>query len=421
MVIHSCRERKARSGVFTVAERGGLVKCGGKKRGNREEFGSETRKGVEYKGKACYNILLVRMIFVSNWQLRCVMKIVVLAGGLSPERNVSLSTGTMVTEALRTLGHRAGLIDMFFGLEEGRADESFFDVPVPDSFKKISREAPDLEAIRRSRPGESSSMFGPGVLELCQMADVVFLALHGTCGEDGKVQAAFDLMGIPYTGAGYLSSAIAMDKDLTKRMVEDVVNTPGWKTVEYTAEDIDGLVEHARLPLVVKPVASGSSIGVSIAHTADELRKALTDGLSTGGRTVLEEYIKGREIQVGILEGKALPSIEIIPKEGFYDYANKYQPGAALEVCPAQIPAEWEEKLRSAALRVYETLGLSVYSRADFIVTADGEPWFLEINTLPGMTPTSLLPQEAAAVGIDYNQLCHRIVNASLEARKQGR
>ena len=349
------------------------------------------------------------------------MKIVVLAGGLSPERNVSLSTGTMVTEALRALGHRAGLIDMFFGLEQGRADESFFDAPVPDSFKKISRQAPDLEEVRRSRPGYSKSMFGPGVLELCQMADMVFLALHGTCGEDGKVQAAFDLMGIPYTGAGYLSSAIAMDKDLTKRMVADVVNTPGWKTVEYTAEDIDGLVEHARLPLVVKPVASGSSIGVSIANTADELRKALADGLGLGGRTVLEEYIKGREIQVGILEGKALPSIEIIPKEGFYDYENKYQPGAALEVCPSEIPAEWEEKVRAAALRVYETLGLSVYSRADFIVTADGEPWFLEINTLPGMTPTSLLPQEAAAVGINYNELCHRIVNASLEARKQGR
>ena len=347
------------------------------------------------------------------------MKIVVLAGGLSPERNVSLSTGAMVTEALRGLGHRAGLVDLFFGAEE--ADEGFFDAPVPEAFKKVSREAPDLDQVRASRPGDSRSMFGPHVLELCQMADLAFLALHGTCGEDGKVQATLELMGIPYTGAGYLGSAIAMDKDLTKRMVADVVNTPGWKTVEYTAEDIDGLVKNARLPLVVKPVASGSSIGVSIAHTADELRKALTDGLNLGGRTVLEEYIKGREIQVGILEGKALPSIEIIPKEGFYDYANKYQPGAALEVCPSEIPAEWEEKLRSSALRVYETLGLSVYSRADFIVTADGEPWFLEINTLPGMTPTSLLPQEAAAVGINYNELCHRIVNASLEARKQGR
>ena len=349
------------------------------------------------------------------------MKIVVLAGGLSPERNVSLSPGTMVAEALRALGHRAGLIDMYFGLEGGGADESFFDAPISEAYKKVSRQAPDLEEVRRSRLGDSRSLFGPGVLELCRMADLVFLALHGTCGEDGRVQAAFELLGIPYTGAGYLGSAIAMDKDLTKRMVADVVSTPGWKTVEYTEGDIEGLVKTARLPLVVKPVASGSSIGVSIVHTHDELRKALTDGLALGGRTVLEEYIKGREIQVGILEDRALPSIEIIPKQGFYDYENKYQPGAALEVCPSEITPAEEEKVRAAALRVYQTLGLSVYSRADFILTADGEPWFLEINTLPGMTPTSLLPQEAAAVGIGYEELCRRIVEASLEARRQGR
>ena len=347
------------------------------------------------------------------------MTIVVLAGGLSPERNVSLSTGAMVTEALRGLGHRAGLVDLYFGTEA--AEESFFDAPVPEHLKKVDRAAPDLEVVRASRPGDSPSQFGPNVLELCRMADLAFLALHGTCGEDGKVQAALELLGIPYTGAGYLGSAIAMDKDLTKRLVADVVTTPGWKTVEYGQEDIEELVRTARLPLVVKPVASGSSIGVSIAHTADELREALTAGLALGGRTVLEEYVKGREIQVGILEDRALPSIEIIPKEGFYDYANKYQPGAALEVCPAEIPPETEEKVRAAALRVYETLGLSVYARADFIVTSDGEPWFLEINTLPGMTPTSLLPQEAAAVGIGYGELCRRIVEASLEARRQGR
>ena len=350
------------------------------------------------------------------------MKIVVLAGGLSPERNVSLSTGTMVAEALTSLGHEVALVDMYFGVKEkGTALSALFGAPISEEHKRVSRQAPDLAAVKASRTEGGDSMFGPGVLELCGMADLVFLALHGTCGEDGRVQAAFELLGIPYTGAGYLGSAIAMDKDLTKRMVADVVSTPGWKTVEYTEGDIEGLVKTARLPLVVKPVASGSSIGVSIVHTHDELRKALTDGLALGGRTVLEEYIKGREIQVGILEDKALPSIEIIPKQGFYDYENKYQPGAAEEVCPADISPEAEQKLRDAAVRVYETLGLSVYSRADFILDADGEPWFLEINTLPGMTPTSLLPQEAAAAGIDYNQLCERIVYASLEARKQGR
>lgn len=350
------------------------------------------------------------------------MKIVVLAGGLSPERNVSLSTGTMVTEALRGLGHRAALVDLFFGLEDYTgALADYFDAPVSKDAKRISSAAPDLEQVRASRRDKSPSVFGPRVLELCSMADVVFLALHGTCGEDGRVQAAFDLLGIPYTGAGSLSSAIAMDKDLTKRLVADVVSTPSWKTVEYTADDIETLVQDARLPLVVKPVASGSSIGVSIAHTQEELYAALTDGLKVGGRTVLEQYVQGREIQVGILEDRALPSIEIIPKSGFYDYANKYQPGAAEEICPAEIPAEVEEGLRAAALAVYHTLGLSVYSRADFILDKDGVPWFLEINTLPGMTPTSLLPQEAAAVDIDYPQLCQRILAASLEARKQGR
>ena len=350
------------------------------------------------------------------------MKIVVLAGGLSPERNVSLSTGTMVTEALRGLGHHAALVDLFFGLEEQDGNlAEYFDAPISEEFKKISSAAPDLEQVRASRKDKSASLFGPKVLELCGMADIVFLALHGTCGEDGRVQAAFDLLGIPYTGAGYLSSAIAMDKDLTKRLVAHVVTTPAWKTVEYTAAEIDALVKEARLPLVVKPVASGSSIGVSIAHTEEELRAALTEGLAVGGRTVLEQYISGREIGVGLLEQTALPSIEIIPKEGFYDYANKYQPGAAIEVCPSEIPPEAEEKLRAAALAVYRTLGLSVYSRADFILDEDGEVWFLEINTLPGMTPTSLLPQEAAAVGISYPQLCQRILDASLEARKQGR
>ena len=350
------------------------------------------------------------------------MKIVVLAGGLSPERNVSLSTGTMVTGALRARGHRAALVDMFFGLEDfAGAPEALFDAPPSESDRFVGREAPDLEAVRAARRDRSGSLFGPGVLELCRGADLVFLALHGTCGEDGRVQAALELLGIPYTGAGFLGSAIAMDKDLTKRMVADVVATPGWKTARYTAGEIEDLVSSARLPLVVKPVASGSSIGVPIARTAEELRAALNAGLALGGRTVLEEYVSGREIQVGILEDGALPSIEIIPKSGFYDYENKYQPGAAVEVCPADIPPAWEERLRDAALRVYRTLGLSVYARADFIVDEDGEPWFLEINTLPGMTPTSLLPQEAAAVGIDYGALVERIVLASLEARKQGK
>ena len=164
------------------------------------------------------------------------MKIVVLAGGLSPERNVSLSTGTMVTEALRGQGHRAALVDLYFGLEDDAgALEELFDADVSAAAKRISRQAPDLEQVKAARRDKSPSLFGPNVLELCRLADVVFLALHGACGEDGRVQAAFDLLGIPYTGAGYLGSAIAMDKDLTKRLVADVVNTPGWKMVDVRA------------------------------------------------------------------------------------------------------------------------------------------------------------------------------------------
>jgi len=247
----------------------------------------------------------------------------------------------------------------------------------------------------------------------------VFIALHGTCGEDGRVQAAFDLLGIPYTGSGYLGSALAMDKDLTKRLVAGRVTTAKWRALSYTEEEIETIVRETALPCVVKPAANGSSIGVSIVHDAAALRVALRECLGLGGKVVLEEYIRGREIQAAVLADRSLPSIEIIPKTGFYDYENKYQVGAAEEICPSPIPEEWERRVREATMTVYRALGLSVYARADFIVTDDGTPYFLEINTLPGMTPTSLVPQEAAAVGISYGELCETIVEESLKARKK--
>ena len=348
------------------------------------------------------------------------MKIVVLAGGLSPERNVSLSSGCKVCAALRERGHEVAFVDMYLGTQE--PPESLFGAPIPAELTRIGRQAPDLEAVKASQPSGGDGQFGPGVLELCRLADIVFLALHGACGEDGKVQAALDLLGVPYTGSGYLGSAIAMDKDLTKRLVAPLgVVTPKWQAVAVTQDNRGELERTVELPCVVKPLDSGSSIGVSIARTREELAAALDQAIRLGGRTVIEEYIAGREIQVGILEDKALPSIEIIPKTGFYDYENKYQPGAAEEITPAPIPAEWEARLAKATETVFRALGLSVYSRADFIVTEDGTAYFLEINTLPGMTPTSLLPQEAAAVGIGYGELCQRIIEASLAARKAGK
>ena len=345
------------------------------------------------------------------------MKILVLAGGLSPERNVSLSSGALIAQALRDLGHQAALVDLFFGMDV--SGEELYSQPIPEKLRHISPKAPDLGEIRAQRKTGGRSAIGPGVLELCVGADIVFLALHGSCGEDGRIQATLDLLGVPYTGSGYLGSAMTMDKDLTKRLVAGEVMTPRWETVTVTQENIPALLERTELPVVVKPIASGSSIGVYIAHDRPELEHALQESVKLGGRTVLEQYVSGREIQVALLENRALPSIEIIPNEGFYDYENKYQPGAAREVCPAQIPQEWEKRLGEAALKVFHILGLGVYSRADFIVTEDGTPYFLEINTLPGMTPTSLVPQEAAAVGISYPALCQRIIDASLEERKE--
>ncbi len=350
------------------------------------------------------------------------MKIVVLAGGLSPERNVSLSSGAMVATALRSRGHQVALVDLFYGLEDWAGSvEELFSAPISEKFKQVDSKAPDLKKIQQSRKWKNTSLIGQGVLELCATADIAYLALHGACGEDGKLQATLDLMGIPYTGSDSLSSAIAMDKDLTKRLVLDKVTTPLWQSVTVTEDNIDDLTESTPLPVVVKPLDSGSSIGVSIAQDRAALRRGLEESITLGGRTVLEQYIEGREIQVAILCDRALPSIEIIPKTGFYDYENKYQPGAADEICPAPIPEAWEKRIGDDAFTVFKTLGLAVYSRADFIVTEDGTPYFLEINTLPGMTPTSLVPQEAAAVGIDYATLCETIIEASLAARKAGK
>ena len=217
------------------------------------------------------------------------MDIVVLCGGLSPERNVSLSSGTKIASALMELGHRVVLCDMFFGLEDyaGELDGIFNDPPALGG-TRIEEAAPDLEAVRAARKLRSDSMFGDRVLELCGMADIVFMALHGRCGEDGRVQAAFDLLGIKYTGSGHLGSAIAMDKDLTKRVVAPLgVLTPEWKLYDCRTLEPETVCAESPLPCVVKPVDSGSSIGVEIARTRQELLEALTRACAEGGAVVV--------------------------------------------------------------------------------------------------------------------------------------
>ena len=352
------------------------------------------------------------------------MKIVVLAGGLSPERQVALTSGTGVCKALREKGHKAVLVDMFLGLEsyKGRLEDIF---DAPDGLcgqSRVERVEPDLDAVRRSRKDKSSSMLGKDVLTVCRMADAVFLALHGSCGEDGRIQATLDLLGVPYTGSGYLGSGMAMDKSVTKRMMDSLgVRTAPWHDVHYTEADIPRLVEELEVPCAVKIVNGGSSIGVELPDTKAQLETALRSLLRYGDHVVVEKKIKGREIQIAVLGDTYLPAVEIIPKGAYFDYVSKYQKDGAVELCPAPITDEEWRQVGEMALTLHRGLGLDVYSRADFILDENGQAWCLEINTLPGMTPTSLVPQEAAQVGYSYGDLCEKIVELSLAARKAAR
>ncbi len=352
------------------------------------------------------------------------MKIVVLAGGFSTERHVSLVSGTGICRALREKGHRAILVDMFLGLENYHgALEDIFNAP--DGLcgeVRVERTAPDLDAVRRSRADKSPSVLGKDVLTVCAMADVVFLALHGACGEDGRIQAALDLVGVPYTGSNYVSSGMAMDKSIAKQFMDfEGIRTAPWRDLRYSEADIPRLVEELEVPCAVKIVNGGSSIGIELPDTKAELRCALQSVLRYGDHVVVEKKIHGRELTVAVLGDRYLPAVEIIPHAEYFNYETKYQAGGATEVCPAAITdTQWRE-MGEMALKLHRALGLSVYSRSDFLLDENGIAWCLEVNTLPGMTPTSLVPQEAAAVGISYADLCELIVNESLKARREGR
>ena len=346
------------------------------------------------------------------------MNILVLAGGLSPERDVSLSSGSKIASALIERGHRVAMVDVYMDLD--RLPE-FSDAPVPP--RSAAETEPDLDAVRAERialrGGEDGcgELIGRGVVDACRAADVVFLALHGGMGENGQLQALLDCYGITYTGSPYAGCAIAMDKDVSKRIVcREGIDTARWITVKRGESGEARVLGEIGLPCVVKPVGCGSSVGVSLVRTESELHSALEEAQRCGQEVVAEEFVGGREFSVGVLGDRALPSIEIEPKGGFYDYKNKYQAGCTVETTPANIPPALESRLRSAALAAHRALGLYAYSRSDFIYRErDDRLVYLETNTLPGMTPTSLLPQEAAAVGIDYPELCETIVRYALE------
>ena len=332
------------------------------------------------------------------------MKIVVLAGGMSPERDVSLSSGALIATALMERGHSVALADVYKPINTAEIDKMFrsegkYEYRVPAS-------EPDLDNLKKDF-GEGERLIGRGIIELCEKADAVFLALHGGMGEDGRIEALLESCGIKHSGSDYASCHLAMDKALTKAIFEsNGIPTPKWNL--YCDEDISEIPT----PCVVKPCGCGSSVGVTIVETPRELEKAISLAKRYGAKVMIEEKITGREFSVGILGGKALPAIEIIPKTGFYDYKNKYQAGATEEICPADLTESQAEEMGRIALRAHNALGLGMYSRLDFLMDRDGNFFCLEANALPGMTPSSLLPQEAKAAGIDYITLCEMIVSS---------
>ena len=345
------------------------------------------------------------------------MKIVVIAGGLSPERDVSLSSGSLIANALIDVGYKVCLTDLYIGVETNDFDGIFIDSESGKRYSySVPQHEPDLEQLK-NEVDNGGSLIGKNVIELCKNADLTFLALHGDIGENGKLQAIFDVYGILYTGTGYVGSLFAMDKDLAKKlMAQNNVLTPEWELIDVGADD-PVRPQTINFPCVIKPCSCGSSVGVSIAKNKEEYIAALEYAKKYEKKIMVEKMIQGREFSVGILDNHVLPVIEIIPNEGFYDYKNKYQPGATLEVCPAEIPEEITGKMQDIALQVHKLLRLGSYSRIDFMVDGENNIFCLEANTLPGMTPTSLLPQEANAAGISYNELCDKIVKLALEKK----
>ena len=346
------------------------------------------------------------------------MKIVVLAGGISTERDVSLISGAGILKALREKGHQVILLDVFLGYKKRGEDVSniFEKAAEMDSqVNDIQSVDPDIEQVKKMRDGDEKGLFGPNVIEICRQADIVYMGLHGADGENGKVQAAFDVLGIKYTGSDYLGSALAMDKGMAKKVfLQSKIPTPNGFTM--TKSHIHELPEEIGYPCIVKPCCGGSSVGMSIVKNETEYKKALDLAFKYENEVVVEEYIKGREFSVGVIGGKSLPIIEIIPKSGVYDYETKYQPGMATDVCPAPLSDEITDKMQTYAIDVYRELKLGSYARIDYLLDADDNMYCLEANTLPGMTATSLLPQEAKVLGIEYGVLCEQVIAQALAA-----
>jgi D-alanine-D-alanine ligase len=337
------------------------------------------------------------------------MKVAVLFGGTSAEREVSIASGAQVVRALREQGHHVVAVDTARGVLGPEEEEQLLRTgisPVP----------PERAALDLLCTGDVTTLTRSPEL---RDVEVLFLALHGGTGEDGTLQALLDLVGIPYTGSGHLSSAIAMDKDISKRLFRDAgVPTPDWIMAPVDAATVQ---DRLGFPVIVKPSKQGSTVGLAVVRRPEDLEAAIATAARYDDEVMVERFIPGRELTVGILGDAALPPVEIIPKHEIFDYECKYQPGMAEEIAPARLTDEETQTIQALALRVHRALKLGGFSRVDFRLDPQGTFWCLEVNTLPGLTANSLLPKAARAAGITFPELCERICQLALEEHRQRR
>lgn len=328
------------------------------------------------------------------------MKVALLMGGRSAEREISLRTGAGIARALQNLGHEVAAVDA----ADGRL------LPTGDSAA--------LAAPGTTPPAApaQSAMTGVTRAPAVTDSDVVFLALHGGAGENGTVQALLELAGRPYTGSGVLASALAMNKAMSKKVFAHAgIPTPLWQEVSSGARAADIDVRAlGGWPIVVKPNEEGSTVGLTIVSRAEDLDEALELAFQYGSVALVEQYIPGRELTVAVLGDEALPIVEIRPEGGHYDYESKYTAGRSQYFCPAELPEALAARIRKLGIDAARCLGCSGVSRADFRLSPDGDPFCLEVNTIPGMTPTSLVPMAARAAGMSYDQLVARMLDLAL-------
>ena len=338
------------------------------------------------------------------------MRVTVLTGGTSAERDVAIATAVQVIWALRSRGHEVAVVDTARGY-----------IPESDEPGVLSGTVgvapPSIDQLHQLERGLLLS--GLGNLPVVRRADVLFLALHGGRGEDGTIQTLLEMVGVPYTGSGRLGSAMAMDKDISKRLFRLAgVATPDWVMAPAGREEVG---RKFGWPVVVKPSKQGSTVGLTVVKRPEDYEEAVALAARYDDEVMIERFVPGRELTVGILEGRALAVGEIIPRHEIFDYECKYTPGMSQEIFPADLPDSITAECGRLSLLAHEALKLGGYSRVDFRLTPAGELFCLEVNTLPGMTATSLLPQAARAVGIEFPELCERICRAARLGRAKER